>query len=216
MIKILLAEDHHIVRQGLRAILERQPDLEVVGEIGDGAQVSELVEALAPDVLIADVMMPGLNGLDIARLIHERHPGTKVIILSMYANEAYVLRALRNHAAGYVLKDSGAKELVHAIREVAQGNRFLSPQLADKAIESYIQTSEGELTTPWDQLTSREREVLQLVAEGHSSREIAERLSISRRTVETHRANLMDKLSLENQTDLIRFAFQNGIIPLER
>lgn len=216
MIKILIAEDHHIVRQGLRAILERQPDFEIVGETGEGTQVSALVRDTSPDVLVADVMMPGLNGLEIARLVHERHPNTKVIILSMHADESYVLRALRNHAAGYVLKDSGAAELVGAIREVTQGNRFLSPRLAEKAIDSYVQTSEGDPASPYDELTSREREVLHLVAEGHSSREIANILSISPRTVESHRANLMGKLGLENQTDLIRFAIQRGIIPLER
>jgi DNA-binding NarL/FixJ family response regulator len=216
MIKILIAEDHHIVRQGLRAILERQPDFEIVGETGEGTQVSPLVRVMSPDVLVADVMMPGLNGLEIARLVHERHPNTKVVILSMHADESYVLQALRNHASGYVLKDSGATELVHAIREVTQGNRYLSPRLAEKAIDSYVQASQGDPTSPYEKLTSREREVLHLVAEGHSSREIASILSISPRTVESHRANMMEKLSLENQTDLIRFAIQRGIIPLER
>jgi DNA-binding NarL/FixJ family response regulator len=216
MIRILLAEDHHIVRQGVRAILERQSDFVIVGEIAEGTQVFDMVESLGPDVLVADVMMPGLSGLEIARIVGERHPQTKVIILSMYANEAYVLQALRNHAAGYVLKDAGATELVQAIRQVAQGHRFLSSQLADKAIDSYLNAAQGEPLSPFEQLTSREREVLHLVAEGLSSREIAEMLSISPRTVESHRANVMDKLDLHNQTELIRYALQAGIIPLER
>lgn len=215
MTTIVLADDHHIVRQGLRALLEAEPDFSLVGETGDGLEAVQLAERLRPDVIVLDLMMPGLNGLEATRQIAARAPQTRVVILSMHANEAYVLEALRNGAAGYVLKDSSAAELVRAVREVVAGRRYLSPPLSERAIEAYIQKAQETPRDPYDTLTNREREVLHLAAQGHSSAEIAARLSLSPRTVETHRAHLMRKLGLRSQTDLIRYALQRGIIPLE-
>lgn len=215
MTTIVLADDHHIVRQGLRALLEAEPDFGLVGETGDGLEAVQLAERLRPDVIVLDLMMPGLNGLEATRQIAARAPQTRVVILSMHANEAYVLEALRNGAAGYVLKDSSAAELVRAVREVVAGRRYLSPPLSERAIEAYVQKAQETPQDPYDALTNREREVLHLAAQGHSSAEIAARLSLSPRTVETHRAHLMRKLGLRSQTDLIRYALQRGIIPLE-
>jgi DNA-binding NarL/FixJ family response regulator len=160
-------------------------------------------------------MMPGLNGLEVTRQVGRRSPDTRVILLSMHANEAYVLEALRNGATAYVLKDCTAAELVSAVREVQAGRRYLSPPLSERAIESYLQKAEAATLDIYNTLTAREREVLQLAAEGHSNSDISSRLFISPRTVEIHRANLMRKLGLRNQTDLIRFALRRGIVPLE-
>ena len=159
--------------------------------------------------------LPGLNGLEVARQVQQRAPKTRVVILSMHENEAYVLQALRNGAAGYVLKQSSAATLIQAVTEVSQGRRFLSPSLSDRAVEAYLQKAEPTSFDLYETLTSREREVLQLAAEGHNNPEIAERLFISCRTVETHRANLLRKLNLHSQTDLIRYALRKGILPLE-
>ena len=214
-VTLLLADDHHVVRQGLRALLEAEPDFRVVGEASDGLEVPDLVERLQPRVLIVDLMMPGLNGLEVTRQVSKRSPQTRVLILSMHSNEAYVLEALRNGAAAYVLKDSSATDLVHAVREVAAGRRYLSPPLSERALDTYRQRAKEATLDIYETLTTREREVLHLAAEGHSGPEIASRLSISHRTVETHRANLMRKLGLQTQTDLVRYALRRGIIPME-
>lgn len=216
MTTIALADDHPIVRQGLRALLQAEPDFRVVGEAGDGLETVELVERLQPDVLVVDVMMPGVSGLEVARQVQQRSPETRVVILSMHANEAYVLEAMRHGAAGYVLKDSTATDLVEAVRRVMAGRRYLSPPLSERAIDAYLQKSEEAQLDPYETLTSREREVLHLAAEGHTNAEIAERLSISPRTVETHRANMMRKLDLRSHADLIRYALRRGIIPLDQ
>jgi two-component system response regulator NreC len=216
MTTIVLADDHRIVRQGLRALLQAEPDLRLVGETGDGLEAVQLARRLQPDVVVLDLMMPSINGLEATRQISESCPQTRVIILSMHADEAYVLESLRNGAAGYVLKDSSADDLVRAVREVVAGRRYLSAPLSERAIEAYIQKARETPLDPYEKLTSREREVLHLAAEGHSSSEIAERLSISSRTVETHRANMMRKLDLHSQTDLIRYALKRGIIPMEK
>lgn len=215
MITILLADDHAIVRQGLRVLLEAEPDFMVVGESSDAAQVPSLVEELQPNVLVLDIMMPGISGLEAAWQVHQRSPETSVIILSMHANEAYVLAALRNGAAGYVLKDSSASDLLQAVREVSLGRRFLSPPLSEPSLETYLGKARSAPVTIYDALTSRERQVLQLAAAGHTSNAIASLLSISPRTAEAHRANLMRKLGLRAQADLIRYALQQGIIPIE-
>jgi len=215
MTTIVLADDHHVVRQGLRSLLEAEPDFSVVGETGDGLEAAQQVERLQPDALVLDLMMPGLNGLEVTRQVSRRSPRTCVVILSMYANEAYVLEALRAGAAAYVLKESTSAELVRAIREAVAGRRYLSPPLSERAIESYMQKAESAELDPYETLTAREREVLHLVAEGHTNAEIAGRLFISRRTVETHRTNLMRKLGLRTQTDLIRYALRRGILPME-
>lgn len=215
MTTIVLADDHHIVRQGLRSLLEAEPDFSVIGETGDGLEAAQLVERLQPDVLVLDLMMPSLNGLEVTRQVSQRSPQTHVVILSMYANEAHVLEALRAGAVAYVLKESTAAELVRAVREAVAGRRYLSPPLSERAIEVYMQKAESAALDPYETLTAREREVLYLVAEGHTNAEIADRLFISRRTVETHRANLMRKLDLRTQTDLISYALRRGIVPME-
>ena len=215
-LRIVLVDDHHVVRQGLKALLDAETDLQVVGEAGDGLEALRVTERVRPDVLVVDLLIPGLNGLEVTRRVHRLSPATRVIILSMYANEAYVVEALKNGARAYVLKDSRADDLVHAVREVARGNRFLSPPLSERAIEIYIkEKKETGSLDPYETLTAREREVLQMSAEGLSSTQMAARLSISPRTVETHRANLMRKLGLRSRTDLIRFAIKRGILPIE-
>jgi two-component system response regulator NreC len=215
MTTIALADDHHVVRQGLQSLLEAEPDFSVVGETGNGIEAVQLVERLQPDVLVLDLMMPGLNGLEVTRQVSQRSPQTHVVILSMYANEAHVIEALRAGAAAYVLKESSSAELVHAVREAVAGRHYLSPPLSERAIEAYMQKAESSALDPYETLTAREREVLHLVAEGHTNAEIADRLFISRRTVETHRANLMRKLGLRTQTDLISYALRRGILPME-
>lgn len=215
MTTIVLADDHHVVRQGLRSLLEAEPDFSVIGETADGLEATQLVERLQPDVLVLDLMMPGLNGLAVTRQVSQRSLRTHVVILSMHPNEAYVLEALRAGAAAYVLKESTSAELVRAVREAVAGRRYLSSPLSERAIEAYMQKAESAALDPYETLTAREREVLHLVAEGHANAEIADRLFISRRTVETHRANLMRKLGLRTQTDLIRYALQRGILPME-
>jgi two-component system response regulator NreC len=212
---IVLADDHHIVRQGLRALLEAEPDFAVTGEAADGLVAAGLVERLKPDVLVLDLMMPGLNGLDVVRQVRQRSPQTRVIILSMHANEAYVLEALRNGVVGYVLKDSTASDLAQAVREAAAGRRYLSPPLSERAIEAYVHKADAAPLDLYETLSGREREVLHLAAEGYNNTEIAARLCISARTVETHRANVMRKLGLHSQTDLIRYALRRGILPME-
>jgi len=212
---VVLADDHGIVRQGLRVLLEAEPDLCVVGEAGDGIETLRMVAELKPDVLVADVMMPGVNGLQVTREVQRHHAGTRVVILSMYANEAYVLEALRNGAVGYVLKEAGAADLVRAVREAASGGRYLSPPLSERAVEAYAERARAAPPDLYETLTTREREILYLTAEGLSSALVAERLIISPRTVETHRANLMRKLNLRRQADLIRYAIERGIVSAE-
>jgi DNA-binding NarL/FixJ family response regulator len=208
---ILLADDHNVVRQGLRALLEAEPDFRVVGEAENGLDVPRLVERLRPDVLVLDMMMPGLNGLEVTRQVKKRSRKTHVVILSMHKDESYVLEALKNGAAAYVLKDSSAEELVKAVREAAVNRHYLSPPLSDSAIEAYVQRA-GATIDRYASLSSREREVMQLAAEGNTNAEIGKRLFISRRTVEIHRANMMQKLGLRNQTELIRYALKRGIL----
>ncbi len=215
-IRILLADDHQVVREGFRALLEAEPDFEIVAETGDGLEAVRLAEHQKPHVLVVDLMMPGLNGLEVARQIGQRAPRTHVVMLSMHANEAYVLEALKNGACAYVLKDASAAELVRAVREANVGHRYLSPPLSEPAINSYIQRARNSDSLDlYDTLTNREREVLQLGAEGHTNAEIAGRLFISPRTVETHRANVMHKLGLRSQTELVRYALRRGILPME-
>lgn len=213
MTTIVLADDHHVVRQGLRVLLETEPEFHIVGEAPDGLKASQLVKRLQPDVLVVDLMMNDLNGLEVTRQVAKHSPKTRVIILSMYANEGYVLEALRGGAKGYVLKQSTSDQLVRAIHEVAAGNRYLSPPLSERAIEAYVKKTEQVELDSYDTLTIREREVLHLVVEGCTNVEVSKRLCISQRTVQVHRANMMHKLGLKNQTELLRYALERGILP---
>ena len=215
MIKIILADDHQIVRQGLKAILEAEKDFSVIGEAGDGHETIQLVEKDIPDVLIVDVMMPEMNGLEVTRQINKRFPEIKIVVLSMRSVEAYVREAFRNGAAGYVIKTSSAQDLVDAVRTVISGRNYLSPLLTEKAVDAYISSARNAPTDVFETLTTREREILQLAAEGMSNTEIAERLMISPHTAMTHRNNLMRKLDLHSQTELVLFAIRRGIISEE-
>lgn len=212
-VTILLVDDHPIVRQGLRHLLDDEPDLKVLGEAGDGVEALLLVERLKPDILIVDMMMPGLNGLEVLRQIKKISPLTRSIVLSMQSAEVYVTEAVKNGAAGYVLKETGPSELVNALREVSKGNQFFSAKLAKRLEPNGLAVEDAPLD-PYETLTTRERETLQMVAEGRSSAEIGKKLAISPRTVEIHRSNLMKKLSLGNQSELIRYAIKRGIIPI--
>jgi DNA-binding NarL/FixJ family response regulator len=213
MISIVLADDHPIVRQGLQALLAAEPDCEVIGEAADGMTAVHLVEQLQPDVLVVDLMMPRLGGLEVARRVRMLPSPPHVVVLSMHADEIYVLDALRSGASAYVLKENDTAQLITAVRAVAAGQRYLSPPLSERAIDSYIRQSHATPLDAFDLLTAREREVLQLVAAGRTSAAIAAQLSISPRTAETHRANLMRKLDLHSQAELVRFAVQRGLLP---
>lgn len=204
-----------MVRQALKVLLESDPEFEIVGETDDGLETVSLVDKLRPDVLLLDLIMPGLNGLEVARQVSQRSPEVRIVVLSMHADEEYVLEALGNGAMGYVLKDSSASELVDAIKSVVKGQRYLSSRLNERAIEYYAQSAGSVPLRPYDRLTNREREVLQLSAEGQSIPEIGRKLSISARTAETHRANVMRKLGMHTQAELIRFALRRGLLPTE-
>ena len=214
MTRILLADDQQVVRQALRCLIEREADLEVVGEASDGLEVLPLAERLKPDVLITDVAMPGLYGLEVTRRVRELTPGTGVVILSRYPNEWYVTEALRSGALGYVVRQSDSGELLRAIRMAARGRHYLGSPLNRDVIDVWMaRAARRRVRDPYDTLTSREREILQLVAEGYSSTGIAHRLAISARTAEAHRANAMRKLRLRNQAALIRYALSRGVLP---
>jgi DNA-binding NarL/FixJ family response regulator len=215
MTRIVLADDHPIVRQGLRSLLEKEPSYSVVGEVSDGLKVADLVEETKADVLVLDILMPGLGGLDVVREVVRRTPKTRIVVLSMHSSEAFVLRALRNGASAYVLKDSSPTELVLAVRQVQAGGRSLSSRLSERAIESYIDRADRGAVDIYETLTTREREVLHLAAEGLSNPAIGDRLHISPRTAELHRAHIMQKLGLRNRTELIAYALRRGLIPSE-
>lgn len=213
MITILLADDHQIVRQGLRNLLESEPDFSVIGEASDGLEAVRTAEQLKPDVLITDMMMGGINGIEVTRQIATLSPGTRVVILSMYHTEGYVIESLRAGAKGYVLKESSSEDLVRAVRASAAGHRYLAPPLSEEAIDAYIQrANSANSLDSYDTLTTREREVLQLAAQNLTNAQIAERLFISRRTVEIHRANMMHKLGLRNSTQLVHYVLERGIL----
>ncbi len=212
-IGIVLADSHDLTRRGMRSLLEAEPGFALLGEVSHGREALDAVEQLQPDVLIADFALPGLNGIDIARYVARHAPQTRVLLLSLQTSEAYVLEALRSGATGYALKQAAARDLVQAVRDVAAGRRYLSPSLSERAIDAYVQLERDRESTPegLGALTNREREILHLVVEGHTSPEIGERLSISTRTVETHRANIMRKLNVRNQAELVRYALQRGL-----
>jgi DNA-binding NarL/FixJ family response regulator len=211
-IRILIADDHQIFREGLRLLLEAKPGFSVVGEAADGLQALELAERLRPDVMIVDVSLPGLTGIEVVRLLRLRSPQTRAIVLSSHADESYVLDALRHGAAGYVLKHFSTEDLIQAIREAIAGRHYLSPPLSALAIDAYVEKARSAGGDSYDSLTTREREILQLTAEGCSATAIAARLCISSRTAESHRANMMRKLGLHNHAGVIRYALQRGIL----
>ena len=215
MITILLADDHQIMRQGLRTLLQAEPDFTVVGEAGDGRQAVELAERLQPNVLVLDLMMPSLSGLEVARQVSQRLSDTRIVVLSIRTSEAYVMEALRNGADGYVAKGASAEELAEAVRQVMAGRRYLSRVLSERALDLYVQKAKQATLDTYETLTSREREVLHLAAEGCSAGEIAARLVISPNTAATHRTNLMRKLGLTSQTALVRYALRRGIISVD-
>src|ERR687887_2029319 len=211
-IRILIADDHTVVAEGLKHLIEAQPDLEVVAIVGDGREAGRIAKEAQPHVVVMDLSMPELNGADATRAILERDPKCRVIVLSMYAEREYVRRALRAGAVGYVVKRSAAKELVDAIRAVHAGQRYLSPRIADVVIDDY---SAEERDDPLSKLSAREREVLQLLAEGKTGAEIAQRLALSPKTVETYRARLVEKLGIRDVAGLVKFAIQRGLVSLD-
>jgi DNA-binding NarL/FixJ family response regulator len=211
MLTIVLADDHKVVRKGLKALLCSEPDFDVIGEAEDGRQALELVENLQPDILVLDLMMPEINGLEVTRRLCSRERHTRVVILSMHNNEAYILEALRVGASSYILKESPPEELLKGIRLAVAGKRYLGHPICADTIESYsnyLNSCTGEL----DRLTDREKEILKLAAHGLSNQEIAAELGISPRTVATHRANLMHKLNLRSQSQMLQFAVRQGLI----
>ena len=212
-LRILLADDHIVMRTGLRALLERQSNLEVVGESENGREAIELVTSLKPDVVVMDVGMPGLNGIEATKTIVDRHSSPAVVILSMHADESYVMRALKAGARGYLLKDSAAADLIGAIQAVSQGRSFFSPKVSRILAEDYVRIlkQKGDVDT-YDLLTGREREILQLLAEGKANKEVAAALNISPYTVETHRSHILQKLNLHTPAELVLYAVRKGII----
>ena len=212
-LRILLADDHIVMRTGLRALLERQPNLEVVGESENGRETVELVASLGPDVVVMDVAMPVLNGIEATKTIVTQRPATAVVILSMHADESYVMRALKAGARGYLLKDSAAADLISAIQAVSQNKSFFSPKVSRILAEDYVRVLKQKgAVDSYDLLTSREREILQLLAEGMANKEVATALNISPYTVETHRRHILEKLNLHNPAELILYAVRKGII----
>jgi DNA-binding NarL/FixJ family response regulator len=214
VISTIIADDHPIVRQGLRALLEGEDSCKIVGEAADGLTAIDLIAQLRPQVAVLDVQLPDLGGLEVARRTRQAAPKTRVIMLSMHADEPYVVEALRHGAMGYVLKGSTTTDLITAVHAAVLGRRFLSAPLTERAIDDYVRRAEdpAQPVDRYELLTGREREVLHLAAQGMSNTEIGIRLTISPRTVETHRANLLRKLGLQTQTELVRFAIARGLI----
>lgn len=212
-IRVLLADDHGVVRKGLRFLLEQDPDITITGEAGDGREAIRLAKETEPNVVVMDIAMPQLNGIDAAAQIVKQMPSTGVIILSMHSDEGYLLRALESGAKGYLLKDNAEEDLVRAIRAVAQGKPFFSPSIAQTLLEDYVRflQQRGEQDS-YNLLTDREKEVLQLLAEGRSNKEVATMLDLSVYTVETHRTRLMQKLNVHNTAELVLYAVRKKII----
>lgn len=210
MARVVLSDDHPMVLHGLRAVIHDAPDLEIVGEATSGAETLELLARLHPDILVLDILLPDINGIDLLEQI-DTNGHIRVVIFSMHANDSYVRAALQAGASSFVLKDAPAGELLHAIREAVAGRRYLSPAITDRAVDLFLQHGGMPANTQIEILTARERQILHLVAAGSTSITIADRLTISPRTVETHRANLMRKLNLKSQAELLRYAITNGI-----
>ena len=216
MIRIVLAEDHAIVRKGIFALLDEQSDLEVVGEASNGHEALAVVDSTRPDIVVMDINMPELNGLEATRQIRKQYPEVKVLVLTMYTNEEYVLNLLQAGAAGYIVKESIPAELINAIKAIHAGNAYLSPAVSRNVIDEYLRNVGDEgATDTFDRLTDREREIMQLLVEGSSTKEIADKLSISSKTVGVHRVNLMEKLEVNSMPDLVKYALRKGMISLD-
>jgi DNA-binding NarL/FixJ family response regulator len=212
-LRILLADDHTVVRQGLRKVLEERPEWEVVAEAGDGREAVRQAEELEPDVAILDITMPLLNGVEATRQIVRRCPSTRVLVLTMHSDEAYVNQILQAGATGYLLKDSADVDLVQAVSAVSQGKSFFSPAIARMMLDDYVrQLADKGITDRYESLSEREREIFQLIAEGKANKEIAAILSISPSTVETHRARIMEKLDLHSAAEIVLYAVRKGVI----
>ena len=213
MIRIIVADDHTVVRKGLRMLLETQPDFTVVSDAADGRETVAMAEQYLPDVIVMDVAMPGMNGIEAARQISAKHPQIAIVFLSMHLDEAYVLKALKSGARAYLLKDSAEYDLINAIKAVHQGKAFFSPAISKMLVEDYMhQMRERDVEDSYELLTTREREVLQLLAEGKSNKEVAGVLNLSLYTVETHRSNIFQKLNLHSSAELILYAVRKGVI----
>jgi DNA-binding NarL/FixJ family response regulator len=214
--RIVIAEDHTILREGLRALLSSSPDFEVVGEAQDGREAIRSVEKLKPNLILTDLSMPKMNGMDAIREIRRKAPETKILVLTVHKTEEYILATLQAGADGYLLKDSSHAELLAAVTHVLSGKHYISPGISDKILEGYLEGRKAIKTrTSWETLTSREREILKLIAEGYKNKEIADDLCISVKTVEKHRANLMEKLNLHNVQGLTAFAIERGLVSRE-
>jgi DNA-binding NarL/FixJ family response regulator len=214
-IRTILLEDHKMVRQGLVALLQDAPDIEIVAEAGDGRTAVGLAETHQPDVALLDISMPGMNGLEAAQRIRQVSPGTKLLFLTMYADDEYIIQALRFGGTGYVLKDADAGTLIEAVRRVNRGESYLSPEVSQTIIRRVVNDMPEPAGDVHENLTTRERQILQLIAESRTNREIGERLRISIKTVQTHRANLMNKLDIHDQTTLVKYAIRHGLVRLE-
>ena len=214
--RILIVDDHTLIRSGIRALLEKSEDLRVVGEAGDGHDALRLMKELDPQVVLMDISIPGLNGLEVAAKARKECPGIKIVFLSMHSSEEYILKALNVGAAGYVLKDATTSELELAVRCATKGETFLSPAISTRVVENYLSgLSGGERASgsnSHDLLTPRQREILQLIAEGYTTKDIARKLGLSTNTVEVHRANLMDRLNIHDIAGLVRYAISAGIV----
>jgi DNA-binding NarL/FixJ family response regulator len=214
-IRVVIADDHTILREGVHSLLSLESDISVVGEARDGVEAIELVGTAEVDVVIMDMVMPRMNGLEATREIKRRWPNVKVLVLSMYDDDEYVQQVIQAGASGYVLKRVATEDLVRAIREVHSGASFLYPPIAAKLIDDYLRLVRGDAPPdPGDVLTPREREVLTMIAEGNTNQEIATALGLSKKTVESHRSNIMRKLDLRDVTDLVKYAIRNGVVPL--
>ncbi len=211
-IRILLADDHAIMRDGIRALVDLHDDIEIVGEASEGREAIDKVQELEPDIVVMDIAMPGMDGLEATRRIKNKHPKVKVLILTQYNNREYILSAIKAGAAGYVPKRALGSDLIAALYAVHTGESFLYPSAAAALIEDYRQQAKVE---PYDRLTAREREILKLIAEGHTSREIAGMLFISLKTVQGHRAKIMEKLDIHNRTELIKYAMRKGLVSMD-
>lgn len=214
-IRILVCDDHTILRDGIRLLLDSQPDMQVIGEAGNGHEAVEKARTLKPDIILMDIAMPGLNGLEATKQIRHDNPHARVLVLTMYESDEYISRMLEAGVQGYVLKKAAGSDLVHAIYAINQGEAFLYPSITKRLVEDYLRRVEtGQERASFNGLTAREREVLQLIAEGYSSQQIAQTLSLSVRTVQNHRAHIMEKLGMHDRGELIKYAIQKGIITL--